>query len=187
MRTSFASILALAASASAITITFPDLTGVNGTPAIDLSVPQTITWNSTTNDASSFNITLVTAPQNVPGIAVKTFGIAPNVSTSDGKYVLAPPTGLTVNQTYQIFFYGYYTTGAVTLDVLAESPFFTAAKISTAASSTSSSGSSPTGSSGSPTGSGASPSQSSTKKNSGSTVKAFGGAAMLGAAVMMFL
>jgi hypothetical protein len=157
---------------------------VTGTPSIDLSVDQTITWvTDSSQDAKTITkIALVVPP--AAGATdlmtpVSSTTIASDISTADLKYVMQPPSGLKVNETYQIWFYGAYNT--TTEGVLAESPFFKAGKISSSSASTTTGGNSP-----SPTGS--TTTVSATKKaNAGNALKAFGGAGLLTALTFLVL
>jgi hypothetical protein len=92
---------------------------------------------------------------------------------------MQPPAGLTVNETYQLFFYGPYN--ATTTGVIAESQFFIAAKVSGASATT-----------GTPGGSTASPTSSTTTvtpshKNAGATLRAVGVVGVLTGLAMLVL
>jgi hypothetical protein len=93
---------------------------------------------------------------------------------------MPPPAGLIVNGTYQLFFYGAYN--ATTTGVIAESPFFIAAKVSgaSATTSTGTGGSSPSPTSSTTT---VTPSH----KNAGATLRAFGFAGVLTGLAMLVL
>ncbi len=92
---------------------------------------------------------------------------------------MQPPAGLTVNGTYQLFFYASYNT--TTTGIVAESQFFIAEKVSGASATSAGSG-----------GSTASPTSSTTTvtpshKNAGATVRAFGFAGVLTGLAMLVL
>jgi len=192
MRSSITTLIALAASVSAIQITWPNITDVNGTPSIDLSVAQTITWTSDPSDPTTITkIALVVPPMNgsTTGLPTSEIDIASSIQTSLNQYIMQPPSGLTVNGTYQIWFYGPYN--STTTGEIAASPFFKAGKISTTASPTttggSGSGSGGSGGSGA-TATGSAATTSSTKKaNAAGTLKAFAGAGLLSGVAMLFL
>jgi hypothetical protein len=87
---------------------------------------------------------------------------------------MQPPSGVTVNGTYQIFFYAAYN--ATTNGVIAESHDFVASKVGA---STTTTGSTPTQTSVVTT---VSP-----KHNAGATLKAFSGAGVLAGLAVLFL
>jgi len=150
-------------------------TSVSGIPLVDLSVPQTITWDSVPSDQKTIKIELVVAPQGSTA-ALQSIDIASNVPTSDHKYVMQPPSGVKTNTTYQIFFYAAYN--ETTTGIVAESHSFNASKAATA-SSTTKGGPSQTGVVTTIT-----PTQS---HNAASTLKTFGGAGILAGLSMLFL
>jgi hypothetical protein len=157
---------------------------VTGTPSIDLSVAQTITWKTDSEqDAKTITKIALVVPPPVGSTdlmtPVSSTNIASDVTTADLKYVMQPVSGLKVNETYQIWFYGAYN--STTQGILAESPFFKAGKISSSAASTTAGGNTP-----SPTGT--TTTVSATKKaNAGNALKAFGGAGLLTALTFLVL
>jgi hypothetical protein len=89
---------------------------------------------------------------------------------------MQPPAGLTVNGTYQIFFYAPYN--ATTDGVVAESHDFIAERIA--------GGSATTGGS-TPTATGSTTTITPTHHNAGATLKTFGAAGVLTGLAMLFL
>jgi len=189
MRTAaISALLAFAAtSASALQITYPNITGVSGNVSLDLSAPVTITWildsNQDVKTITKLELVVPPAPGSTDNLTpVSSTVLASNVDASLLKYTVTPPVGLTVNQTYQFWFYGQYNTS--TTGIIAESAFFKASKISTSSATTSGAGSAPSG-----TGSGTSAPSSSTtgKKNGAGALSAFAGAGVISACAMLFL
>jgi hypothetical protein len=88
---------------------------------------------------------------------------------------MQPPSGVTLNGTYQIFFYAPYN--STTDGVVAESHDFIASKVA--------GGSTTTGSS--PTNTGITTTITPTHHNSGATLKAFGGAGLLTGLIALYL
>jgi len=190
MRSSIPTLIALAASVSAIQITFPNITNTNGMPSIDLSVAQTITWlsDSPQDPKTIKTIALVVPPATQADMATNTpvssLTIASGIDTSALKYVMEPPAGLTVNTTYQIWFYGDYN--STLSGVVAESSFFKAAKVADKSASTTTAGSPGSAPTGSTTTQSPSPSTSK-KPNGAGRVGGFAAAGLLTACAMLFL
>lgn len=171
--TIIAPFLALAASVSALQITFP----ASQNASLDLSKSNTITWTTVTSDPEAVKIQLVNNQINPP-VALT---VAEKVETKDLKYTLEPFSGAKTGKGYQINFVGV---AGKNTGIVAQSNQFTIEKVAaneTKATTTSAS------SGASATQTGAPAATTSASGNAAGNLKAWGGAGVLALFVALLI
>ncbi|EAW06582.1 GPI anchored serine-threonine rich family protein [Aspergillus clavatus NRRL 1] len=120
------SILALAATAAALTITSP-----KSMDQVDMSKPVDIEWTAVDSDPKNFTIILVNVQSNPPVSKV----LAKDVKSSDEKYTVDGASGIPKSIGYQI---NFVSTGPMNTGILAQSPQFNVTDVKSASTTTTS-------------------------------------------------